>query len=83
MGINLGYKLGGDAFWAAVKDQKIELKEYGSNRLNLIKLLVAGQTDCYVNSQQAILLSWRQLKQENYRQIAPLVEGAIVSVEYG
>ncbi|MBU2714044.1 substrate-binding periplasmic protein [Zooshikella harenae] len=83
MGINLGYELGGDAFWAAVKDQKIELREYGSNRLNLIKLLVAGQTDCYVNSRQAILLSWRQLKQENHRQMMPLVEGAIVSVEYG
>lgn len=83
VGINLGYELGGDAFWVAVKDKKIELKEYGSNRLNLIELLVAGQIDCYVNSQQAILLSWHQLKQESFRQLMPLVEGTIVSVEYG
>ncbi|RDH41779.1 ABC transporter substrate-binding protein [Zooshikella ganghwensis] len=83
VGINLGFELGGDAFWVAVKDKKIELKEYGSNRLNLVKLLIAGQTDCYVNDRQAVLLSWNQLAQENCRSLEPVEEGAIVSVEYG
>lgn len=83
IGINLGFGLGGDAFWSDIHDKKLVLKEYGSNRLNLIKLLVAGDTDCYVNDRQAILISWSQLKQEKHRRMAMLVEGTIVSVEYG
>ncbi len=54
VGINEAFSLGGKAFWQAVKQGDILLKEGKSNRINILSLY-KKRIDCYVNDRLSIL----------------------------
>lgn len=86
IGINAGFKLGGDAFWQAVKEKKITVSEAKGNRENLLQLGLK-RIDCYLNDRISILWGLEKLKQsgeydEGGRHVN-LIEGATVSIEQG
>ncbi|MBT3310327.1 MAG: transporter substrate-binding domain-containing protein [Gammaproteobacteria bacterium] len=83
---NAGYKLGGDAFWSAVKAGKIKLQESGGNRSNLMKLGLK-RVDCYMNDRISILFELKNLKSQGLYdeggRHARLAEGATITLEQG
>ncbi|MBU2713968.1 substrate-binding periplasmic protein [Zooshikella harenae] len=84
IGLNVGFIMGGEQFHKAVQEGIITIKEYPNNQSNLIQMLIAHETDCYMNDRQAILLTMQYLKKKrSIKQIDRLVEGTTVSVEYG
>lgn len=85
VGVNRGYRVGGDKFWAAVSSGKILVDEAGNNRQNILKLL-AGRVDCYVSDRLSVLWEHARLSQEKPQKgdrPGALVEGAVVSSEHG
>ncbi|KJY84037.1 ABC transporter substrate-binding protein [Vibrio galatheae] len=54
IGINEGYALGGDAFWAAVTQGDIFVKEAKGTKSSLINLY-KNRVDCYINDRLSIL----------------------------
>lgn len=86
IGNNAGFHLGGEEFWQAVKQKKINIEEVGGSRANLLKLGLR-RTDCYMNDRLSILWELKKLKakreyDEGGRH-ARLVEGATISIEQG
>lgn len=61
--MNDGFSLGGQAFWKAVEEKKIEVKYANGNRVNLLKLR-GDRIDCYVNDRISILWELTRLKRE-------------------
>ncbi|MDP6777882.1 MAG: ABC transporter substrate-binding protein [Candidatus Latescibacteria bacterium] len=86
IGINAGFRVGGDAFWSAVEEGKIKVDESRGNSENLLKL-VRGRLDGYLNDRISILWELKRLrKDEAYREgtaHAGIVEGATVATEQG
>ena len=86
IGNNSGFLLGGEAFWQAVKEQKIFLEEAKSNEQNLIKLGLK-RIDCYMNDRLSILIELNRLKRSGKYDYGgrhtELVEGATISIEQG
>ncbi|WP_083700050.1 ABC transporter substrate-binding protein [Shewanella sp. UCD-KL12] len=86
IGINSGFHLGGEAFWQAVKDEKITVSEAKGNRENLLQLGLK-RIDCYLNDRISILWELKQLKlageYDEGGKHAILMEGATVSIEQG
>lgn len=85
IGNNLGFELGGDKFWQAVKEGKIKLDEVRGNRLNLLKL-IARRIDCYMNDRLSIIIELKRLKATGeYEGLknATIIEGATITTEQG
>lgn len=82
IGLNLGFKLGGDTFWKAVEERKIRLEEATGSRPNILKL-GANRIDCYMNDRLSVLFELDRLKKSGEYKGAAFVEGALVSSEKG
>lgn len=84
-GVNAGFIIGGDDFWRAVEDKKVDLEEAKSNRENMLKI-VRGRIDCTVNDRLSIfyeLLKMIENKQLAVSDVALLKEGPVISTEQG
>jgi polar amino acid transport system substrate-binding protein len=86
IGSNSGFLGMGERFRAAVKQGALTYDDAGTSQQNIQKL-VSGRIDCYVNDRRAIL--WAYHRQQDERKVMPgdhpgiLVEGAVISKEYG
>jgi polar amino acid transport system substrate-binding protein len=83
IGMNLGFSLGGQRFYQAVKDSKLFLDTAPSNRSNLLKLLL-GRIDCYMNDRLSILWELDRIKAEGLvtdLESSKIVEAATVGQE--
>ncbi|MDE1460731.1 substrate-binding periplasmic protein [Spartinivicinus poritis] len=85
IGNNHGFQIGGLRFWKLVKNGSIVVREYKNNHINLTKMLIAKETDCYMNDRQAVLLSWHNLiKQSKWKTaVTAMEEGTVISKEQG
>ncbi len=85
IGNNHGFQIAGNRFWQLVKQGKITVKEFKNNQVNLTKMLIAKETDCYMNDREAILLSWHSLiSQTKWKhKVMAMTEGAVISKEQG
>ncbi|NVD08010.1 amino acid ABC transporter substrate-binding protein [Vibrio sp. JPW-9-11-11] len=83
VGVNQSYALGGQAFWQAVEQGDIQLKEAKSNRASMINLY-KQRIDCYMNDRLSILWELKLLKnsQQVERDWSPVIT-TTVSSEYG
>ena len=85
IGSNSGYLGGGENFRRAVVQGKLAYQEAGTSQQNIMKLL-AGRLDCYINDRQAILWEYQRLRRQGPLagdHPGALVEGAVISSEYG
>lgn len=85
IGINRGFSLGGEVFWQAVQDGKIEVEEASGSTKNLLKLATA-RTDCYMNDRLSILWEIKKLKasgEYSADHFDNIQEGALVAGEWG
>ncbi|WP_394252169.1 substrate-binding periplasmic protein [Vibrio profundi] len=64
IGINDSFEIGGDLFWKARDEGKINVEPAKDNRENILKLR-AGRTHCYVNDKLSILWELKELKRLN------------------
>lgn len=82
IGMNDGFSLGGQAFWKAVEEKKIEVKYANGNRVNLLKLR-GDRIDCYVNDRISILWELTRLKREGIVDTVNFSMAAKISLEQG
>ncbi|WP_243546916.1 substrate-binding periplasmic protein [Pseudodesulfovibrio tunisiensis] len=82
-GNNLGFVIGGDDFWHAVRDRIIDLEEVRGTETNLRKL-VNGRLDCYINDRLAILATLKRMEAEGTiaNADALIKEAYVVSGQY-
>ena len=74
-----------EAFRMAVVQGKLAYEEAGTSQQNIMKL-VAGRIDCYVNDRVSIYWEYERLRRRGQLtgdHPGVLVEGAVVSREYG
>ncbi|CAJ1829737.1 hypothetical protein PEKONANI_01971 [Aeromonas jandaei] len=84
-GMNAGFAIGGDAFWQAVKEKKIDVEEVKSNRENLLKI-VRGRVDCTINDRLSLLyelLAMIKGEQLAVADMSLLKQGPVLSREQG
>lgn len=82
IGMNDGFSLGGQAFWQAVEEKKIEVKYANGNRINLLKLR-AERIDCYINDRISILWEVTRLKRDSNMDTVNFSMAARISLEQG
>ena len=85
IGSNSGFQVVGEAFRMAVVQGKLAYEEAGTSQQNIMKL-VAGRIDCYVNDRVSIYWEYERLRRRGQLtgdHPGVLVEGAVVSREYG
>lgn len=83
IGVNTGFLLGGPAFEAARRAQKITVEETRGTDENLKKLLL-GRIDCYLNDRAAIQHAlFRARAEDAYQRTARIVETGVISQEQG
>ncbi|TQQ19576.1 amino acid ABC transporter substrate-binding protein [Vibrio cholerae] len=82
IGMNDGFSLGGQAFWMAVEEKRIEVKYANGNRVNLLKLR-GDRIDCYVNDRISILWELTRLKREGIVDTVNFSMAAKISLEQG
>lgn len=84
-GMNAGFTIGGEAFWQAVKDKKIDVEEVKGNRENLLKI-VRGRVDCTINDRISLLyelLNMIKLDELAVTDMSLLKQGPVLSKEQG
>ncbi|WP_028865689.1 substrate-binding periplasmic protein [Psychromonas aquimarina] len=86
IGNNAGFNLGGEKFWQAVKDKKINVYEAKGNRENIL-MLALGRTDCYMNDRLSILWGLKKLKHQKVYDEggihSRLLQGTTITIEQG
>ncbi|TWI70326.1 amino acid ABC transporter substrate-binding protein, PAAT family (TC 3.A.1.3.-) [Desulfobotulus alkaliphilus] len=82
IGLNLGFKLGGEQFWQAVEERKIRVEEATGSRPNILKL-GANRIDCYMNDRISVLWELDRLKKSGEYKGKDFVEGSVVSSNQG
>ena len=85
IGSNSGFQVVGEAFRMAVVQGKLAYEEAGTSQQNIMKL-VAGRIDCYENDRVSIYWEYERLRRRGQLtgdHPGVLVEGAVVSREYG
>lgn len=85
IGSNSGFLGVGEAFRIALAQGKLAYEEAGTSQQNIMKL-VAGRIDCYVNDRVSIFWEYERLRRRgavSRSHVDVLVEGAVVSREYG
>lgn len=84
IGNNLGFLVGGEEFYEAVKQGHINLVENSGSRKNLLNLL-AGKVDCYINDYFSIQWELGKIAEKRKRRVnrSRFAKGAIISSEQG
>ena len=82
IGNNIGFSAGGEKFWQAVKDKKIQVTETKGATNNLLKL-IKGRLDCYMNDGLSIRWELKLLAEKGIYDGQSLSQGAVISKEQG
>jgi len=83
IGNNDGFLVGGEAFHAAAKQNKLIIENAKGTDVNIRKL-IADRIDCYVNDRASIVWSIKQMKKnKKLPYVREVAEGSIISQENG
>ena len=84
IGKNLGFAIGGEKFYQAIRDKKLRVREIEDSRKSLL-MVASGRLDCYINDINAIEFEVKRLKADvQYSEIIMNIAfGPVISEEMG